>query len=326
MLPFHEVKTIGIIRRNGLGDVLCSLPLAMRCKEMMPQAKVILFIEKKNACLIPYLQGPDQIIPIPFHRNKYCEILKLAWQERFTKFDLMFSAKTTPMKLMNVSLFALRAKYRAAYVGNSWDHVMVNCPTLHANQRPVHQALQLIHLIDPNLNDLPARLYPKLANIKRLPLFPQKTLLISVSNNRVGSLLSFDRMARLLNNLSEKHSFGVAISCLPKDLPKAQTIASLFKMEHIIFSTEKFDDFITLVNSVDWVFSGDGGIVHLTAALQKPALFLFGGTKVWQWGPLSDEAAVLYHPKHVVDIPEQDILRALEHMMTCKRSNYFRYF
>ena len=222
------------------------------------------------------------------------------------------------MRLMNISLFALRAKYRAAYVGKSWDSAIVNCPTPHVNQRPVHQALQLIHLIDPNLDTMPTRLYPKIANIKRLPIFPQKTLLISVSNNRAGSILPFDRMARLLNNLSEKHSFGVAISCLPGDLPKAQATASLLKMRCRILPTEKFDDFITLINSVDWVFSGYGGIVHLTAALQNPALFLFGGTKVWQWGPLSDKAATLYHPKHVADIPEKDIVGALENMITCK--------
>jgi ADP-heptose:LPS heptosyltransferase len=315
MIPFNTIKTIGIIRRNGFGDILCSIPLVLRCKEIMPEAKITLFIEKKSASLIPYLHGPDRIISISSHGNKYYEMIKLAWQERFTTFDLVLSAKTTPMKLMNLSLFALRARCRAAYVNKSWHDSLINYPTPYINQPPVHQALQLIHLIDPEFKNLPTRLYPKLSNAKNHRPFTQKTLLISVSNNRAGSMLSFDRTAQVLNIISKRHSFGVAISCLTKDIANAQAIASLLTMDHQIISTEKFDDFITLLNSVDAIFSGDGGIVHLTAALQKPGLFLFGGTKTWQWGPLNDKASTLFHPQHVMNIPIQDILQGLEKMM-----------
>ncbi|MBS0626501.1 MAG: glycosyltransferase family 9 protein [Verrucomicrobia bacterium] len=312
MIPYDSIRNIAIFRRNGLGDVLCSIPLALRCKEMMPKAKVHLFIEQGVSCLIPYLQGPDKIIPIPPNKNKYFEIAHLAWNYRKTSFDLALSAKTTPMKLMNGSLFAIGAKYRAAYVDQSWHSKLVNRPRPFSQQKTVHQALRSIHLIDPEMETLPPRLYPTLKPPTKKKLFPQKTLLLSVSNNRVGSTLPIDRTAAILNTLATKHSFAVAVSGMPKDLSKAWELASLLSMQKGIFSTESFDDFMSLLYSADAIFVGDGGIAHLSAGFQKPSVLLFGGTKVWEWGPLSEKAIVLSTPHHVADIPQAEILNALE--------------
>jgi ADP-heptose:LPS heptosyltransferase len=311
MIPFHSIQRIAVIRRNGLGDVLCSLPLVLRCKELMPQAKITLFVEKNAFSLAPYLQGPDEVALIPSSGNKYLNILKLAWQKRNESFDLAISAKTMPMKLMNFSLCALRASYRTAYVQGDWHDRLINHSKLYQPQNNLHQALQAIHLIDPEMKELPRRLYPILRLANQEKLFAKKTLLISVSNNRIGSTLPPQRLAHLLNSLATEESFAVAISGLPKDFAKAQEIASLLKMEHKIFATKQLSHFITLLNSADAIFSSDGGIVHLSAALQKPALYLFGGVKVSQWGPLSKKALTLFHQDHVMDIPEGQILQAL---------------
>lgn len=316
MIPFDTIQRIAILRRNGLGDVLCSLPLALRCKELMPQAKITLFVEKNAFCLAPYLEGIDEVALIPSGSNKYMNIAKLAWQRRKETFDLAISAKTTPMKLMNLSLCALKATYRTAYVQNRWHDVLINCPRRYIRQNPFHQALQAIHLIDPKMQELPRRLYPLLRSVDSQRLFAKKTVLISVSNNRTGSILPPQRLAYFLNNLASEASFAVAISALPKDVAKAQEIASLLTMEHKLFITKQFPHFLSLLNSADAIFAGDGGVAHLSAALQKPALHLFGGIKVSQWGPLSKQALTLFHPVHVMDIPEKQIFSSLRSLMT----------
>ncbi len=316
MIPFNAIRRIAIFRRNGLGDVLCSMPLVLRCKELMPHAKITLFVEKNAFCLAPYLEGIDEVALIPSNGNKYANIAKLAWQRRKETFDLAISAKTTPMKLMNLSLCSLRAKYRMAYVENRWHDALINCPRRYIEPIPFHQALQAIHLIDPEMQELPRRLYPTLHSVDSQRLFAQKTLLISVSNNREGSLLPPKYLAQLLNDLATEIPFAVAISALPKDTLKAQEIASLLTMEHKIFSTKQFPHFLSLLKSADAIFAGDGGVAHLSAALQKPALHLFGGVKVSQWGPLSKQALTLSHPIHVMDIPKKQILQSLHTLIS----------
>lgn len=315
MKTLDAIQNIAIIRRNGLGDVLCSIPLVLRCKELMPNAKVTLFLEESGFLLAPYLQGPDEIALIPPSRNKYFGIAKLGWQRRSESFDLAISAKTSPMKLMNVSLFALRAKERAAYVEGKWYDRFVNRAKIFEKDALIHQALQAIQLIDPEMSELPQRLHPKLRSVRKEKLFEKKTLFISVSNNRAGSMLDLERIASLLNKLASIQNFAVAISCLSKDIDKAERLSSLFQMQHSVFVTEQFSQFLTLLNSADAIFTGDGGIVHLAAALEKPSLCLFGGTKVEQWGPLSNQAIVLSHAGHIMQLPEENILEKLKQLL-----------
>lgn len=311
------IKRIAIFRRNGLGDVLCAIPLVLRCKELMPQAKIHLFIEKRSFPLVPYLEGPDEVAMIPSQRNKYFEIVKLAWQWRNIKFDLALSAKTSPMRLMNAFLLALRAKTRIAYVDNRWDARLVNYSIPYDHQKPVHQALQAIHLIDPSMDILEEKYYPVLKRVGKKTFFPNTTVLISVSNNRIGSTLPIDRYASILNTFFLERPFSVAISSLSKDYSRAKELAILLKMENKVFLTEIFDDFLILINSVDLVFVGDGGIVHLAAALQKKSVVLYGGTNLDKWGPLNKHALSLSHPHHIADIPQSKIIAALSKQLPC---------
>lgn len=315
MIPFDRIQKIAIFRRNGLGDVLCSIPLILRCKELMPQAKVTLFLEKSGFCLAPFLKGPDEIALIPSSINKYLGILQHAWQWRGEKFDLAISAKTSPMKLMNFSLWAVGAPNRIAYVEGKWHEKLISLPRIYDPNTQIHQALQAIQLIDPEMKEVPRRLYPSLHSVEKKRLFSQKTILISLSNNRVGSTLSIERFSHLLNAFSKKVPFALAISCLPKDLFKARLLSSQLLMEHQIFSTPHFTDFLTLLNGADAIFACDGGIVHLAAALQKPSLFLFGGTKVERWGPLSKEALTIAHTGHVMEIDEEVIFQKLKEVI-----------
>ncbi len=315
MIPFESIKHIAIFRRNGLGDVLCSIPLVLRCKELMPKAKVTLFLEKSGFLLAPYLKGPDEIALIPPGGNKYLALARLAWQRRFEPFDLAISAKTSPMKLMNLSLLALRATYRAAYIEGKWHEKFINQPKIYEKDVCIHQALQTIHLIDPKMSEVAQKFYPKLHSVKKEKLFEKKALLISVSNNRASCILDLERLASLLNALALHQVFAVAISCLSKDFVKAEKLSLLLRMQNKIFVTEKFSQFLTLLNSADAIFAADSGIVHLAAALEKPSLCLFGGTKVEKWGPLSEKAIVLPHPDHIMEIPEELILNSLSRLL-----------
>lgn len=298
-IPFSHLKNIAILRRNGLGDVLCTLPLVSLCKQLAPQAKVVLFIDAAAAPLAPYLEGPDETVVIAHTGNKYIDLVKTAWSQ--PAFDLAISAKTTPMRLMNFSLVAFKARYRLAYVAKSWDSYLVNRPVAY-QKTELHQALKLLKLIDPQRESIDPTLYPRLKNIPAAPL--KNSLLVSVSNNRAGSSLNLDKLARLLNQLP----FHAHISALETDRTRAQHLASLLTAPHTLHIGLDFPSFLALLQSAERILIGDGGTCHLAAALNKPQVVLFGGTKVGEWGPLSDRAICLAHPHNVNEIPDEEIL------------------
>lgn len=309
----NTMREIGIVRRNGLGDVLMAIPLVLLCKQYAPQAKVTLFMDERASSLAPYLEGPDEIVVIPRQGSTYLSHSKVAWSQRKKKFDLMISAKSSPMKLMNFFLYAMRAKKRLAFVDESWHRKLINCPLPYIPNHEKHQALKTVNLLDSAMTEVPLSLYPKL-RVKATLSFEKPTLLISVTNNRLGSTLDFEKYERLLNTLYKKKPFNVVINGEPQDSEKARALALRLKVPSHVMVTAHLKEFLELLASVDAVFIGDGGIMHLAAALDKKQVVLFGGTKVWEWAPLSQKAMCLADDHNVNFIPEDQILGKLDEL------------
>lgn len=303
---------IGVIRRNGFGDVLCTIPLILYCKERWPEATVTLFVEEKTLCLAPYLVGPDRVVAISPGKNKYLAALRTALQYRGEGFDLAISAKTSPMRLMNLFLFALGARRRFAYTSSSLDRFLVNRRAFSPPPKELHQAMQILRLLDPNIEEIPSSLFPQLKGLKKRKLALCPTLFYSVSNNRIGCTLSIEKAASILNSLGKEKKFCTVINCLPQDIHRAKHLHSLLTHESIVMPTELFSQFLEILYSSDGVFVGDGGVCHLAAAMDKKIVALYGGTNLDQWKPLSAKAVCLKISGHVDDLPEEKIRDALK--------------
>ncbi|HEX4840113.1 MAG TPA: glycosyltransferase family 9 protein [Rhabdochlamydiaceae bacterium] len=304
-----QPQRIGIIRRNGLGDLLCVMPLVSLCKHRFPGCQVTLFVDERGAPLVPYLEGIDQTVVLPSLANKYLSFLKTVWENRYKKFDLLISAKPSPMKLLNLFLYLLRGKNRIAYVDRAWHSRLINQPRLYDPKEERHQMLKSLRLLDPSFESVPAGLRPRLKVTPSFQ-FDQKTLLVSVTNNRLGSMLDADKTQRILNQIEKP--FKVIINCEPADFEQAKLLAKGLTMPSEIIPTPSFELFISLMASVDAFFIGDGGIMHLAAALDKSQVVLFGGTKMWEWAPLSEKAICLSDAHNVNFIPEETIVQAVE--------------
>ncbi len=304
---WEKIKKIAIIRRNGLGDLLSVLPLIGLCKKRAPDARVVLFIDPRAAPRVPYLKGPDEVVVVE-DKNKYIGLFKAVRKQ--APFDLAISAKPSPMKLMNFFLYASLAPHRAAYVDDSWHCRWVNHGRPFHPQAQIHQVLKCLHLINPALTEIPEELYPRfdlaVGGRGEIP-----TIFTSVTNNRIGSRLSPENYARPLNGLFCKKNFSVVINCEPKDKVSAEKLGAMLKMPYQIVATPTFDEFMHLLSSCDAAFIGDGGIMHLAAALDKPQVVLFGGTKIWEWAPLSKKAICLGHLHNVNDIDQDQVLEEL---------------
>ncbi len=306
----RAMQQIGIIRRNGLGDLLCVMPLVYLCQERFPDVEVTLIVDQRGAPLLPYLEGVEGVV-MARSFNKYLALGKTAWGLRKRKFDLVISARPTPMKLLNIFLYLLRSERRMAYVDGAWHGKWIDQARVFETDKR-HQMVKGLRLLDPSLEEVPDRLKPRL-NVKPRYTFEKKSLFVSVTNNREGSILESKRMARILNGI--RKDFEVVINCELRHKVEAEELAQKLEMKNQVIATKNFDDFMGLVASVDRFFLGDGGTMHLAAALDKPQVVLFGGTKIWEWAPLSEKAMCLGDPYNVNSIPEGQILESLEKIL-----------
>src|SRR6185503_20134879 len=302
------MKKIAIFRRNGLGDLLTAYPLILYLKKSHPTHFITLYVGETNFPLVEFLPPVDEVVILPTKGNKYFTTLKEVIKKRSRNYDLALSAKTSPMKLMNLALFASGAKERRAYVDSRWHSRFINYPLIYNEiaAREMHQALKCLHLVAPYLTEVPKELYPKI-HLSRalcepyLMHFPHEvpTLFIMATTTRNENRFDSIRYATVLNRLYKNAEFRVALVSMKKDEVRAQLIADHLQMPYQIYFTHSFSEFIVLLNLSDLTFVGDGGAAHIAAALDKPQVVLFGQSNPKNWSPLSDATTVLYHPLHV---------------------------
>jgi len=305
---------IAIIRRNGLGDLVTTQPLILLCKEQYPNCHITLFVDARNKDLVPYLQGVDETVVIEPSPNKYVALGKTLWKNRHRTFDWIISARPKPMRWVNLFMGGLKALRKRAVVEGGWDSRWVDEPQKYTPDEKRHQMVKTLRILDPAIEEVPEHLLPRF-QVKPTHQFGKPTLLISVSNQRVGSQLESETIARHLNQAAQNRNFHVVISCDKKDVTRAEQVAKLLTMTHEIIVTPEYPAFMGLLASVHGSWTGDGGIMHLMAALGKPQLVLFGRTELWEWAPLCSRAICLRHAANVNLLSENEIQQGLEALL-----------
>lgn len=318
----EKMRKVAIVRRNGLGDLLLAYPLMHLIKEQNPEVSLTLFVDERNAPLLRYFPPIfENAIVFPKHGNKYLNSLRLGVKFRKEKFDLAVSAKTSPMKLMNLFLGILGAKKTIAYVGKKkWSNVFISEKRVFHVERASnsHQALKGIRLIDPHATTVDERLYPKLSIPKDIserypPSFSQTSLriLLSASTTNIANRIDEDKYTALINRLYTYLPFSVVVIAQKHDQERAFRIEQKLNVPKTLFFPRNFDEFMVSLNQCDVYFVPDGGIAHIGAGLDKNQVVLFGSTSPAQWAPLSKKATIFYHPHHVDALSCDEILNAL---------------
>lgn len=321
---------IALVRRDGLGDFICTLPLLKLIKERYLGASVTLFLDERNASLLPYLDRDslpliEECKILRAHGNKYAHLLT-ALRYRKRNFDLAVSAKTSPMRLMNLFLYCLGATQRVAYVDErAWDARFINCKVpYHKNKykQNKHQALKAIQLLAPELETLPSALFPSLllpagiiAACPALALLKPPVLLLSASTTQAGNRLAATTYASVVNRLIENTSaLSILLVSAKSDLVRAHAIQEALVQRATLFVPENFQQFMAACGCGDLFFVSDGGVAHIGGALGKSLLVLFGGVNPHVWHPLCEKCELLYHQDNVNCLSEEGIYQKLQEM------------
>ncbi|MDX7993125.1 glycosyltransferase family 9 protein [Xenorhabdus littoralis] len=298
---------IAILRRNGLGDLICTQPLIKFLQEKYPNAEISLFINPDNVELAYYLMPNININVIP-KGNKYLAILKTALKFRQKRFDIAISAKPTPMKLNNLFLWLLGAKSRYAVVSdNHWHSKLINHPVKQEQVNGYHQALKVLRTFSPDETKLSSSILPciTLNKTNQVTDFDSPAILFSVSNNRKNSLINNEILILIAQKIRERYPEArFIISSLNNDIFLAEDLKFRIGTNSEIVISDSLDSFLTLLNNMTLIVVGDGGICHLAAALQKNLVALYGVTKPENWAPLAKEnnCITLYDPENVNNI------------------------
>lgn len=337
-MTFENPRSILVIRRDNIGDLLCTTPLLRAIRESLPATRISILVNSYNA---PVLWGSCDVDDVLVyekakHRDKSRSIARwlfgrmaLFYRLRRQNFDFVILA--TP----NLSEAALKfARYTRAgkIVGYGLPDGDPRLISISESKRRGHECEIVFGLLEalgiggtpPAMRLLAqSRLVPQLGGERHTTEIclgvhisarkPQQRWAVESFAELVRNLLLSGRVARVLVFWAPGREDD---PLHPGDDGKAQILREMLSPLAVEFVPSKsLDELIAGLALCDQVFCADGGAMHVAAALGKPIVCLFGNSDAERWYPWGVPFELLQKPSRTVaDISVDEVVLAWDRL------------
>lgn len=330
MSPDSAPKIL-VIRRDNIGDLVCTTPLIAALRQRFPKAWLGALVNSYNA---PVLDGnPDLdgvfVYTKAKHRASGQSLPAIFWrrwqmmrQLRAMQLDDVIIATTSPQPRVVKQARWLRPRRVIGFGAEPGLDISLPIDT-----EKLHEVEDVFRV---------ARLY----GIERLPpacrvLAPEKTpmpasglaprpltVAIHISARKPSQRWPAERFAEVIRQLDSQGpirfmllwSPGADDNPLhPGDDAKAAEVLGKVGTDAMVIArpTQTLQDLIRALADCDIMICADGGAMHLAAGLGLPIVCLFGNSGARRWRPWGVPQRVLQKPsRDVRDIPVDDVVGA----------------
>ena len=326
-----------VIRRDNIGDLVCTTPLFSALRRHFPEAHIVALVNSYNA---PVLDGnPDVDEVCAYRKSKHRspgESRLCIWLEtwlllrrlRSANFDVAIVATPTHQPVAIKFANWVRAKRVIAFCEES-DDVAANLPQTQQTKTE-HETEAVIRLLRPlGINEAPGpvRITAIAKQIALIPVPEGSGLLVAlhISARKPAQRWPIERYADLAHALNARYRTRFLLfwspgtvdnSQHPGDDEKAKLLTALcHDLPLLACPTHQLTNLIAGLARCDQVICSDGGAMHLAAGLGKPIVCFFGNSGAQRWRPWGVPHELLQpESKNVTDISVLDALTAFERL------------
>jgi lipopolysaccharide heptosyltransferase II len=292
---WQAVNRVLIVRLRSIGDTVLATPSIYALRRFLPSARIDILLEDWIAPLLEASNDIDEIISLK--RGDTASRLKVIKKIRAINYDVVFNLHggTTSTFITRMS----RAKHRVGYAGYRYGYMhnhRAPDPNILWNREDLHSVEQLLGLLGWTgvpVTDLPPT---KLGisedakhNIRR------KLSEISFDWTRPFALIhpaaafeskqwEIKNFARITEYLASCGLFSVAVVA-PHERSIAKRLCEESKVPVVTFTDLSLPE-ITALAYDSYLFVGnDSGIAHISNAVGKPSVVIFGSSSIIRWRP-----------------------------------------
>ncbi len=332
-----------VIRRDNIGDLVCTTPALQALRQQFPTARIDVLVNDYNAPVLADFPGIDAVHAYRKGKHRhadeprwspYLARLRLLWRLRRQRFDWAIIAGA------NFSSHALRlarlvgARRTVGYLPSGQAAVAGLSDGIRHDGQLRHEVEDVWRLLQPlgvvgtpgPLLVVPAlplqsRLAAQLAATGRQSGRP--LVAVHISAREPERRWPAEHFIALIEALTAEHGQEVLLLWAPGaaddarhpgDDALAQRILSALAGRPVHpMPTRHLDELIAALSLTDLVVASDGGAMHLAAALGKPLLAFFENLpqKTLRWYPWQVAHELLVSPQlTVADIPVAAVLAA----------------
>lgn len=333
-----------IVRRDNIGDLICTLPLISGIRQLYPKARIDILVNSYCAPVVMGNSDLDHIYIYTKAKHKqfgestlgvYWRRLILTLKLRCTKYDWMVLANVSCQPRPIRWAKQVGAKRIVGFVEsgcNGVENITDPIPLIRGQGK--HEVEYLMALLQPfgRVDEVgAARIAPERNALQRA----QATL--ASARGKGKPLIGVNLSARLPSQQWPAESFIEMIKKLkdryhcvlfwspgsassaghPGDDEKAKKVAAPFGSDDVTcMPTQQLSELIAGITCVDVLVTADGGALHIGAACGKPEVVMFGDSDSTQWYPWRVPFKLL-HPvsRDVCSINPVDVAAAVDQLI-----------
>jgi heptosyltransferase-3 len=335
-----------VIRRDNIGDLVCTTPLIHAIRQGLPESRIDALVTSYNAPILFGNRDLDNIYTYTKAKHRgdtgqslfdvYLQRLRMLLGLRREHYDFVILANIgfSPRPVRLAKWIAPRHIVGFMEPGTRWSRMLDLC--VPPDNVPRHQVEGLFRLLAPlgiTGQPGPARVFPDPEKVRsaqqRLGTGAGKSRVLAVhlSSRLPSQRWPADRFAALIRKLhSEDRALRFALFWSPgsetnamhpgDDEKAAKVLAATEGLPVVAFPTHKLDELTAGLSVCDAMICSDGGAMHIGAALGKPIVCFFGDSDSTHWHPWA-VPYLLLQPKsrNVADISVDDAHAAYGRLM-----------
>ncbi|MFI8417855.1 glycosyltransferase family 9 protein [Serratia sp. NPDC078593] len=337
------MKNILIIRRDNIGDLVCTTPLIEGVKIAYPDAKLYLLINKISADVIknnPHIEHVFVYKKVKHKTKKettlgvYFERLIIFLKLRKIRFDVAILANPEPCKYSLRLAKMAGAKY---IIGADLGAPGMTQPFKPGDFRGTHQVERtfsyLSALTKRQIPIPPVRVYltaqeQQLAQQRIQARLPgaKRICAVHISSRIANRRWPLERYAEIIRRLTHNPAQSVLVFWSPPgtlapddigDQKRAEQLLAQCQSERVaLYPTASVRELLAAFDLCDWVLCSDGGQMHLAAALNKHQVVFFGDTDINIWHPWSGKYEILQTESgDCIDVSVEDVWEKIERLL-----------
>jgi len=315
-----RMKNILIIRRDNIGDLVCTTPLIEGVKNAFPDANVYLLINSVSQDVIknnPHIEKTF-IYRKAKHRAKnqsalrvYLERAAIFLQLRRIHFDAAILANPVPCKysLRLAKMAGVKNIIGAELNIKGLSHAFKESDF--SGEHQVERTFSYLKALSATPVSIPkVRVYPDaeellLATQKQARLLPncREIYGVHISSRSPKRRWAIEHYAEVIRRITQDSHKGVLIFWSPQgtlspddigDLARATDLLALCANHQVaLYPTSSVRELIGGFSLCRMILCSDGGQMHLASALEKETIVFFGDTDPEAWHPWSGKYHIL---------------------------------
>ena len=346
----HQRNTIKIlfIRRDNIGDLICTTPAIHSVREKYPDAKIGMLVNSYNADVIKhnpdinelYIYEKAKHAPDKNKLSVWWDNFKVFHRIRKERYDVAIACGSYSPTLAKYTFFT-GAKLRIGFSKKKTRAFFYNKPVI----PPVgdaHEVIRVFNLLSPmGIHDGPGKLIlvPDDAELKRFELYkknavkdPFKPLLaIAISARIKANKWSTEKFMELIDKILLQETASVLLlwapgsennPTFPGDNESAERISRNFEGRIIAYPTPSLKSLIAAIAGSDIVITLDTGSLHMAAALGKVTVAMMTKGKAKTWYPWKTRNVVIAAENAVNEIQVDSVLQAVNDLIAFSVERY----